>query len=190
VKIYTKTGDRGTTGLFGGPRVSKAHARVDAYGEVDELVSLMGLIRTLSNDDELTALLGDIQLELFLLSSELATPEDKKIKGETIQEEDIVRLEREIDRCDEEIPPLRSFILPGGSPVSAWLQYARTVCRRSERAVVRLMDEHQVRDELLRYLNRLSDLFFALGRRANVRDGVEEVLVEDLRQQRAKRRST
>jgi cob(I)alamin adenosyltransferase len=190
VKIYTKTGDRGTTGLFGGPRVSKAHARVDAYGEVDELVSLMGLIRTLSNDDELTALLGDIQLELFLLSSELATPEDKKIKGETIQEEDIVRLEREIDRCDEEIPPLRSFILPGGSPVSAWLQYARTVCRRSERAVVRLMDEHQVRDELLRYLNRLSDLFFALGRRANVRDGVEEVLVEDLRQQRAKRLST
>lgn len=190
MKIYTKTGDQGQTGLFGGPRVSKNHPRVVAYGDVDEVVSLLGLIRAHTDRSEWLELLGEIQLELFLLSSELATPEDKKHKGERIEEEDVLRLEGEIDRCDASIPPLRSFILPGGSPMSAWLQYARSVCRRAERSVVLLAEQHEVRPVVLRYLNRLSDVLFALGRYATHIDGVDEVLVQTLREQRAKRKSS
>lgn len=190
MKIYTKTGDQGQTGLFGGPRVSKNHPRVVAYGDVDEVVSLLGLIRAHTDRSEWLELLGEIQLELFLLSSELATPEDKKHKGERIEEEDVLRLEGEIDRCDASIPPLRSFILPGGSPMSAWLQYARSVCRRAERSVVLLAEQHEVRPVVLHYLNRLSDVLFALGRYATHIDGVDEVLVQTLREQRAKRKSS
>ena len=119
MKIYTKTGDTGDTGLLGGRRVSKSDLRVQAYGDVDEVVSLLGVICSQTNDSELISLLQEIQLELFLLNSELATPSVQAPKGELLSEDDVVRLEREIDRCDEEIPPLRSFILPGGSPDSA-----------------------------------------------------------------------
>ena len=189
MKIYTKTGDKGQTGLFGGTRVSKTHPRVEAYGDVDELVSLLGLTRSYATDQALLDLLGDIQVDLFLLSSELATPENKKLKGEILEDEDVIRLEREIDRCDEEIPPLHSFVLPGGSQVSAWLQYARTVCRRAERTTIALAESFEVRGVLIRYLNRLSDLLFALGRRANIREGVEEVFISTLREEREKRRA-
>ncbi|TNE46916.1 MAG: cob(I)yrinic acid a,c-diamide adenosyltransferase [Deltaproteobacteria bacterium] len=188
MKIYTKTGDAGDTSLFGGKRVSKAHMRVNAYGDADELVSLLGVVCSQSNDQELIDLLQDIQLELFLLNSELATPSDATPKGELISEDDVVRMETEIDRCDEEIPPLRSFILPGGSSTSAMLQWARTVCRRAERSAVELSQEDHVRPLLVRYLNRLSDLLFALGRRANYRENVEELLVTPLRQRRQARK--
>jgi len=187
MKIYTKKGDLGETGLFGGARVPKDHERVVAYGEVDELVSLLGLIRSTAPDKELLALLGDIQLDLFLLSSELATPTHKKTKGELLEDADVESLEAAIDRCDEELPPLTSFILPGGSPTSARLQWARTVCRRAERAVVSAGQSHELRPVLLRYLNRLSDLLFSLGRLANVREGVAEVLISELRAQRSAR---
>lgn len=188
MKIYTKTGDQGDTSLFGGKRVLKSHLRVGAYGDVDELVSLLGVICSQSNDQELIDLLQDIQLELFLLNAELATPSGSTPKGELISEDDVVRMENEIDRCDEEIPPLRSFILPGGSQTSATLQWARTVCRRAERSAVELNQEDHVRPLLVRYLNRLSDLLFALGRRANYRDNVEELLVTPLRQRRQARK--
>ncbi len=187
MKIYTKTGDTGDTGLFGGQRVSKSDLRVQAYGEADEVVSLLGVICSQSSDQELLTLLQELQLELFFLNSELATPSHQTPKGELITEEDVTRLEREIDRCDEEIPPLRSFVLPGGSPTSAMLQWARTVCRRAERATVQLHQRDEIRPLLIRYLNRLSDLLFALGRRANYRDNVSEVLVTSLRQQREQR---
>lgn len=184
MKIYTKTGDLGETSLFGGQRVSKAELRVEAYGEVDELVSLLGVVCSQCQDSQLHQLLQDIQLELFLFNSELATPSHQTPKGELIAEEDVLRLEQEIDRCDEEIPPLRSFILPGGSPTSSLLQWARTVCRRAERRVVQLSQQDGVRPVLIQYLNRLSDLLFALGRRANYRDQVDEILVTPLRQRR------
>lgn len=185
MKIYTKTGDQGETSLFGGQRVSKADLRVETYGEVDEVVSMLGVICSQSSDRELHSCLQMIQLELFLLNSELATPAQLTPKGELISEEDVVRLEQQIDRCDEEIPPLRSFILPGGSPTASLLQWCRTVCRRAERRVVQLSQQEPVRPVLIQYLNRLSDLLFALGRRANFRDRAEEVLVTPLRQKRA-----
>ena len=190
MKIYTKTGDAGDTGLLGGRRVSKSDWRVQAYGDVDEVVSLLGVISSQTNDQELVELLQEIQLELFLLNSELATPADRATKGELIQEGDVLRMEQEIDRCDEEIPPLRSFILPGGSHTSALLQWARTVCRRAERSTVALHQQEEVRPIVIRYLNRLSDLLFALGRRANYRDNVDEVLVTPLREKRAQRQET
>lgn len=187
MKIYTKTGDTGETGLLGGVRVSKAHIRVDAYGHVDELVSYLGLIHSLAEDEALCDLLANIQLELFLLNTELATPEGKKAKGETITEAEISALEQDIDRCDEELPALRSFILPGGAPLASHLHVARTICRRAERALVLLVQSETVRPLLIQYLNRLSDLLFSLGRLANTRAGVEEIKISDLRQKRLQR---
>lgn len=184
MKIYTKKGDKGETGLLGNVRVSKAHIRVDAYGHVDELVSVMGLVRSMTEDQQLSEILGSIQLELFFLSSELATPPGRDVMGEVVEAESIEFMEQEIDRCDEELPPLKSFILPGGSVVASYLQLARTVCRRAERSVVHLAAEESVRPLLVQYLNRLSDLLFALGRRVNFREGIEDVKVSDLREKR------
>ncbi|HAA57913.1 MAG TPA: cob(I)yrinic acid a,c-diamide adenosyltransferase [Myxococcales bacterium] len=184
MKIYTKKGDKGETGLLGNVRVSKAHIRVDAYGHVDELVSVMGLVRSMTEDQQLSDILGSIQLELFFLSSELATPPGRDVMGEVVEAESIEFMEQEIDRCDEELPPLKSFILPGGSVVASYLQLARTVCRRAERSVVHLAAEESVRPLLVQYLNRLSDLLFALGRRVNFREGIEDVKVSDLREKR------
>ena len=184
MKIYTKKGDKGETGLLGNVRVSKAHIRVDAYGHVDELVSVMGLVRSMTEDQQLSDILGSIQLELFFLSSELATPHGRDVMGEVVEAESIEFMEQEIDRCDEELPPLKSFILPGGSVVASYLQLARTVCRRAERSVVHLAAEESVRPLLVQYLNRLSDLLFALGRRVNFREEIEDVKVSDLREKR------
>jgi cob(I)alamin adenosyltransferase len=175
MKIYTKTGDAGETGLFGGTRVSKASARVSAYGDVDELNSAIGVARLHRLDDERDALLGAIQNELFDLGAELAARPGKESSVPRIGEEEIERLERAIDRVDEEVGPLASFILPGGSPGAAYLHLARTVCRRAERSVVALAAAEQVRPEVLRYLNRLSDLLFVLARLANARAGVADV---------------
>lgn len=175
MKIYTKTGDAGETGLFGGARVSKASARVAAYGDVDELNSALGLARLHRIDDERDALLGAIQSELFDLGAELAAKPGKTAPAPQVGEEEIARLERAIDRAEEELAPLSSFILPGGSPGAAHLHLARTVCRRAERSVVALAEDGSVRAEVLRYLNRLSDLLFVLARLANARAGVTDV---------------
>jgi cob(I)alamin adenosyltransferase len=175
VRIYTKTGDAGETGLFGGGRVSKASARVEAYGDVDELNSAIGVARLYPIDGARDALLGDIQSELFDLGGELAAVPGKDVIGPRIGDAEIVRLERAIDAAEEELAPLKTFVLPGGSPGGAHLHLARTVCRRAERAVVALAGGEAVRPEVLRYLNRLSDLLFVLARLANARAGVADV---------------
>lgn len=177
MKIYTKTGDRGETGLFGGARVKKSHRRVDAYGEIDELNSVIGLARTERFDDDVDALLVRIQSVLFDIGAELATAPDKadKLLSVPVGDEEIHLLERAIDRADEELEPLRTFVLPGGSRAAAHLHLARCVCRRAERRVVALAAEEPVRDEVIRYVNRLSDLLFTWARLANHRAGVEDV---------------
>jgi len=180
MKIYTKTGDKGETGLFGGARVSKASSRVDAYGDVDELNSALGICRAhvTALDAKVDALLGGIQSELFDLGAELATTPHKKVDTGVPRIEDahIERLERAIDEAESELEPLRTFILPGGAAAAAHLHLARTICRRAERKLVALSDAAEgVRGELVRYLNRLSDLLFVLARLANARAGVADV---------------
>ncbi len=175
MKIYTKTGDAGETGLFGGTRVSKASDRVAAYGDVDERNSALGVARLAPIDEERDALLGAIQSELFELGAELAARAGKDTGVPRIGDAEVERLERAIDRAEEELPALKSFILPGGSSAAAHLHLARTVCRRAERAVVGLAQREDVRPEIVRYLNRLSDLLFVLARLANARAGVADV---------------
>ncbi len=177
MKIYTKTGDQGETGLFGGARVSKASLRVAAYGEVDELNSALGWSRTGISDPDLDALLGRIQNELFEVGAELGATADRKQKSAVPQvtEPQVQALEQAIDRYEEDLPPLTSFVLPGGSEQAARFHLARCVCRRAERSLVALGAHESVRGELLRYLNRLSDLLFVLARHANFAAGVEDV---------------
>jgi cob(I)alamin adenosyltransferase len=176
VKIYTKTGDEGETGLLGGARVSKAAPRVAAYGEVDELNAWLGLVRASNAGEQLSAMLDRIQRDLFALGSRLADPAGKvtgRVEKTAVTASDITRLEEWIDRLESELPPLRRFILAGGSAAGASLHVARTVCRRAERSVVALGPD-AVEPELLVYLNRLSDLLFVMARAANRRDGVPE----------------
>lgn len=179
MKIYTKTGDGGETGLFGGERVSKASSRVDAYGEIDELNSVLGVVRlsTLGRGapDDFDALLGAIQSRLFDLGAELANAKGKDLGIPLVDDADIVAMERAIDRAEEEVAPLQTFVLPGGSRMAADLHVARTVCRRAERRLVGLAQETEIRPELIRYLNRLSDLLFTLARLANHRAGTPDV---------------
>ena len=177
MKIYTKTGDRGETGLFGGARLSKASARVCAYGDVDELNSVLGVVCAHVQDEPRLASLRRIQSDLFAVGAELAKNPDKDVDlgMQLIGEPDIERLERAIDACDTELTPLKTFILPGGSIAAAFLHVARTTCRRAERSVVALANAEQVRAELVRYLNRLSDLLFTLARAENQRAGVADV---------------
>jgi cob(I)alamin adenosyltransferase len=178
MRIYTKTGDTGDTGLFGGGRVGKDHARVAAYGDVDELNAALGVACSQSPDFA-TALLEQIQRDLFAIGAELAAPEPAKLAktlaGHPIGEPDVTRLERAIDAHEEALPPLREFILPGGAPKAAALHLARTVCRRAERAVVALGRDAQVSPFILQYLNRLSDLLFVLARAANAQSGRPDV---------------
>lgn len=165
MKIYTKTGDAGETGLFGGPRVRKDHARIEAFGTVDELNSHLGLVRTLPAAAPFDALLRKIQGELFDLGAELATPGDA---AERIGTEHVAALEAAIDHHDVHLEPLANFVLPTGTPLAAALHVARTVCRRAERAVVRLIEEGgAVNPAALRYINRLSDFLFVAARHAN-----------------------
>lgn len=173
-RIYTRTGDRGETGLIGGHRVPKDHARVEAYGTVDELNAHLGVVRAQTNDPEFDALLDDVQHRLFDLGAELATP-GTTAATLSISAAQVEALERAIDRYQEALPPLREFVLPGGAPLAATLHVARTVARRAERRVVTLARTGPVRPELLRYLNRLSDLLFMLARAANARAGRPDV---------------
>ena len=175
MKIYTKTGDTGETGLYGGTRVSKASLRVATYGDVDELNSILGMARLFPIDDQRDALLGTIQSDLFNVGAELSSKPGKSLSVPTIVDETIADLERAIDAAEAELSPLKTFVLPGGSSGAAHLHHARTVCRRAERACVALMQAESVRPEVLRYLNRLSDLLFVLARLANHREGIEDV---------------
>jgi cob(I)alamin adenosyltransferase len=179
VKLYTKTGDDGTTGLFGGARVPKASARVAAYGTVDETNAAIGVARAAPHaggDTTIDAVLELVQRDLFVLGAELACVPGKesKLGMPVLGSSDIERLEHAIDEAEAACPPLKHFILPGGSPLAAALHMARTVCRRAERGVLEL-DDAPARPEVVIYLNRLSDLLFALARRANVVSGVSDV---------------
>jgi cob(I)alamin adenosyltransferase len=176
VKIYTKTGDRGETGLFAGGRVPKDNLRVEAYGCVDELNSVIGLARTHVQDPEIGAALRRTQSELFSLGADLATPLDAGATWiERVDEESIERMEAEIDRFESELEPLTRFILPGGSAAGAMLHLARTVCRRAERRTVTLARGEKINDAAACYLNRLSDWLFVAARLANRRAGqIEE----------------
>jgi cob(I)alamin adenosyltransferase len=182
MKIYTKTGDKGDTGLFGGGRVPKAHVRVEAYGTVDELNASLGAALTSVSDDEIRTGLSRIQHDLFNLGSSLATPgsESGTAKPATpaIPSPRVGEMEDWIDSATQETPELRAFVLPGGSAGAASLHLARTVCRRAERAVVRLSLEEPVASEVIQYLNRLSDLLFAWARLENSRKGIPDVLWE------------
>lgn len=176
-RIYTKTGDAGETSLFGGGRVGKDSARVDAYGELDELNAVLGLARSDVQDPEVDALLERLQVELFTVGAVLATPADTKAAAVIPQVEAawISAQEEAIDALDGSLPAMTHFILPGGSRASASLHLARTVCRRVERKVVPLLRSGDVGPEVGQYLNRLSDLLFVLARVVNHRAGVPDV---------------
>ena len=173
-RIYTKSGDAGETGLGSGQRVPKDHPRVTAYGEVDELNSVLGLFAAYCPDTVERTFLYAVQNDLFDLGADLCVPPadgEEPAHALRIVEEQYLRLERAIDRWNENLEPLRSFILPGGSPAAAWLHLARTVCRRAERSLVTLMRTEPVNKHALIYLNRLSDWLFVLGRTANANGG-------------------
>jgi cob(I)alamin adenosyltransferase len=175
VKLYTRTGDSGETSLFGKTRVSKADARVDAYGEVDELGAWIGFVRTHDLEPDMDDVLLHVQRDLFALGAQLADPSEKiteRLTKAFITDDDVTRLETLIDRFDSAVPPLSHFILSGGGPAGAALHVARTVCRRVERRVVALTPP--VDGVLVRYVNRLSDLLFAMARAANHRSGRPE----------------
>jgi cob(I)alamin adenosyltransferase len=176
MKLYTKTGDDGTTGLFGGGRLPKSSSRVDAYGTIDETNAAIGVARAARLEPAIDTVLALVQQDLFVLGAELACVpgRESKLQMALLDAPDIERLERAIDEADAGCPPLKSFVLPGGSPQAATLHLARTVCRRAERAVLAI-DDGPVRREIVIYLNRLSDLLFALARRANVAAGVQDV---------------
>ena len=176
MKIYTKTGDTGQTSLFGGGRVHKDDARVEAYGQVDELNSVLGLARA-EGLGGLDAVAAAMQNQLFTIGSVLATPRDAKAAAHIphIDPAWVTQMEQHIDAWDAELPPLTAFILPGGSKAAAWLHLARTVCRRAERCVVTLHHGGQVQVEVVTYLNRLSDTLFAMARYANLKAGVPDV---------------
>jgi cob(I)alamin adenosyltransferase len=179
MRIYTKTGDTGETGLFGGDRVPKDHPRVAAYGDVDELNAAIGLARSLGPADFEDSLLQAIQRDLFTIGAVLATPDPakliKSLGGPGIADPAVAGLESAIDRLEETLPSLQSFILPGGVPKGAALHLARTVCRRAERSVVELGRATSVSPVIGRYLNRLSDLLFVLARAANRKAGVGDI---------------
>jgi cob(I)alamin adenosyltransferase len=169
VQIYTKTGDDGTTGLIGGTRVKKYDARLEAYGTVDELNSHIGLILTTDVDERSREMLTEIQSKLFIIGSQLATDDQDGVFRERIpcSEQDIEKLEQEMDHMFEVLPRLSHFILPAGSTGAAYTHVARTVCRRAERRIVELADKKEVNTNLIRYINRLSDYLFVLARKIN-----------------------
>lgn len=172
-RIYTRSGDAGETGLIGGVRVPKDHARVEAYGTVDELNAAVGLARAACRHADLDGRLARIQGELFSLGAQLAAAAGDP--PARVGEAEVERLEREIDAMSAELPPLRRFVLPGGGELGARLHLARAVCRRAERRAVRLAAAETVHPDALRYLNRLSDWLFVAARWANARDGAGEV---------------
>ena len=178
MKIYTRTGDQGDTGLFGGGRVPKDHPRVAAYGDVDELNSALGLVRATAGEEFFDELLVSIQRDLFSIGGHLATPDPQRVRKAlekaALSAVRIEEFERIMDEADQTLAPLRAFILPAGTRIAAALHLARTVCRRAERSVVHLAHGEDVPELFLVYLNRLSDLLFTLARLANHRAGVAD----------------
>ena len=177
-KIYTKTGDKGTTSLIGGTKVLKSHLRIEAYGTVDELNSTIGLCRDLITDDTGRSILLEIQDRLFTIGSSLACDpiKEPKLRIPDLKESDIDLLEKEMDKMDSKMPAMKNFILPGGHPAISTLHIARCVCRRAERCCVRLEHENEEVDQLvLKYLNRLSDYLFVLSRYTGHEMGIEEI---------------
>lgn len=197
-KVYTRVGDKGETSLVGGKRVPKDSPRIDAYGTIDELNSIVGLARVF-NEENLDAseaeahqfldrVLCQIQDELFDLGSELATlPESFQEGMYRVSEKEIERIEKLIDQCQKDLEPLKSFILPGGGRVGAYLHQCRTVCRRAEREILRLSRAEEINHDVIKYMNRLSDLFFVLSRWISKQTGEQEYLWQRGLQQRPKK---
>jgi len=177
MKIYTRTGDAGETGLFGGARVGKDDPRVEAYGTVDELNACLGVVRALGASTETDESLLQIQSDLFTLGAELAClpGKEQKLRMSVLGDADIARLEAWIDRCESSLEPLKNFVLPGGSTRAAELHRARTVCRRAERRTLSAGRSSPVRPEVVVYLNRLSDLLFVLARYENHQAGLSDI---------------
>jgi cob(I)alamin adenosyltransferase len=175
MKIYTKTGDDGTTGLQGGIRVDKSNPRIIAYGTVDELNSNLGVVLSENTDEQIKQILTQIQNELFILGSDLSNP-DNNDTSNRISQERIKHLEDIIDELEKEVKPLTNFILPGGTKIAALIHQARTVARRAEICVVELQKTQKINNFCLQYLNRLSDLLFVLGRVMNKRNNSEDVI--------------
>ncbi|ALI98117.1 cob(I)yrinic acid a,c-diamide adenosyltransferase [Rufibacter tibetensis] len=177
MKIYTKTGDKGETSLIGGTRVKKSHLRIEAYGTVDELNSFLGVVRDQEVNQNRQQLFSEIQDRLFTIGSTLATDPVKEGKVQTpdLHLSDIQLLEEQMDLLDEQLPPLRNFILPGGHQAVSFCHVARTVCRRAERLVIALQEESYVDDLVVQYLNRLSDFLFVLCRAMSFELGVKEI---------------
>jgi cob(I)alamin adenosyltransferase len=181
MKIYTKKGDAGNTGLFGGGMLPKDDLRIAAYGTIDELNAVLGLVLSGGVSQEIQTPLIEAQKQLFILGAELATPEPtaQMAKG-FLQEEHITALEKQIDQWETSLAPLKKFILPGGSVTAARLHFARTVCRRAERAIVSLHPKQKLRPQVLTYINRLSDWFFVLARFANHLEDKPDILWEGI----------
>lgn len=177
MKIYTRTGDAGETGLFGGPRVGKDDGRIETYGTIDELNAAVGVVRSLLPPAIINEVLERIQHELFIVGAELATPNAAAKRVPRITAEHVQLLERDIDHFEERLPPLKAFILPGGTPVAAQIHLARAVCRRAERRIVSFAkaSPENVSPQLLAYVNRLGDLLFTLARSTNQHAGRGDV---------------
>jgi cob(I)alamin adenosyltransferase len=176
MKIYTKTGDEGTTSLFGGKRVSKANLRIDSYGTVDELNSYIGLLRDQEVNKKRKEVLIEVQDRLFTVGSILATePGNTKVKIPALIESDIQFLEKEIDKMDAELPPMKFFVLPGGHSSVSFGHVARTVCRRAERLIIELNNQEKIDPMVIKYMNRLSDYLFMLCRKMSNELGAEEI---------------
>lgn len=174
MKIYTKRGDAGETSLFGGKRVLKTDDRIEAYGTVDELNSVLGLALSFNPSKTIAEILHHLQDELFVLGADLATPMDKKEKIARIDNDKITHLEVTIDKLDEELEPMKFFIHPGGTSASSTLHIARTVCRRAERACITCIQSTEISPNTISYLNRLSDLLFVMARYENMKAGISE----------------
>jgi cob(I)alamin adenosyltransferase len=176
MKIYTKTGDDGNTGLFGGTRVKKNNIRINSYGTVDELNALLGIATVNILTEDIKSIIEKVQNKLFKIGAELASPEN--VKSEIIKktdEEDIFELEKTIDEIDVKLPELKNFILPGGSAGASYLHFARTICRRAERIIVELKENENVNNNVLIFINRLSDLLFVLARYENFATSTPEI---------------
>lgn len=175
MKIYTRTGDDGTTGLVGGGRVAKTDPRIEAIGTVDELNSWIGLCRSAGLSSDLDAVLAEVQARLFDIGAELATPASSRFTNAALTDNDVLRLEKSMDLQNEELPPLHAFVLPGGTEAAARLHGARSVCRKAERSVLAFRERCTIRNVIGEFLNRLSDWLFVAARTANARMNVEDV---------------
>ena len=175
MKIYTKTGDDGTTGLQGNLRISKSHPRISAYGAIDESNAILGIILSYELDEDIANLLNLIQNELFVVGADLSNPDVKNNKNR-VTSDMILNLEKNIDKFEEELCPLTNFILPGGNIIASHLHHARTVIRRAETHIVLLNEQEKLNLNCIRYVNRLSDLFFVLGRVLNKRKGQKDIV--------------